>query len=220
MAFGITAPENLIAVSIETTGLNPVRDGITEVGAVRFDYGGKLFDAFRERTNPRVPVPEHVTRLTGIRDEMLEGARTPEEVVRDLFAWAGPGAWFAAHSGEFEAAFLLAAGGPAEDDDSLMLSTLQWSRSAGLDVPNHRLDTLMDLIGFEIRVRPMHSTLVGAQAVADLFRFLLKQCYHEPTHEGVKDMLIFRTDRMHALARRVTGRYDRRRVYAKPSSSR
>jgi hypothetical protein len=44
--------------------------------------------------------------------------------------------------------------------------------------------------------------------------------YPVPTHEGVKDMLIFRTDRMHALARRVTGRYDRRRVYAKPSSSR
>ncbi len=159
-------------------------------------------------------MPEHVTRLTGIRDEMLEGARAPEEVVRDLFAWTGPGAWFAAHSGKFEAAFLLAAGGPAEDDDSLMLSTLQWARSAGLDVPNHRLDTLMDLIGFEIRVRPMHSTLVGAQAVADVFRFLLKRCYREPTHEGVKDMLIFRTDRMHVLAGRGTGRGNRRLTYA------
>ena len=94
------------------------------------------------------------------------------------------------------------------------------SKEPGAVQPNHRLGTLMDLIGFEIRVRPMHSTLVGAQAVADVFRFLLKRCYREPTHEGVKDMLIFRTDRMHALARRVTGRYDRRRVYAKPSSSR
>ena len=65
---------------------------------------------------------------------MLEGVRPPEEVVRDLFAWAGPGAWFAAHSGEFEAALLLAAGGPAGEDDSLMLSTLQWARSAGLDI--------------------------------------------------------------------------------------
>lgn len=52
-----------------------------------------------------------------------------------------------------------------------MLSTLDWARSAGLDVPNHRLGTLMDLIGFEIRVRPMHSTLVGAQAVGPGFRF-------------------------------------------------
>ena len=65
-----------------------------------------------------------------------------------------------------------------------MLSTLQWARSAGLDVPNHGLDTLMALIGFEIRVRPMHSTLVGAQAVADVFRFLLRRCYPYPTHEG------------------------------------
>ncbi len=61
----------------------------------------------------------------------------------------------------------------------------------------------------------MHSTLVGAQVVADVFRFLLKRCYPVPTHEGVKDMLIFRTDRMHALARRIAIRYDRSRVYAK-----
>jgi DNA polymerase III epsilon subunit-like protein len=214
MAIGLTAPENLVAISLETTGLNPLRGGITEVGAVRFDYEGKLLNSFWERTNPGVPVPEHVTRLTGIRDEMLEGARSPEEVARDLFAWAGPGAWFAAHSGEFEAAFLLAAGGPPEDDDSLMLSTLQWACSAGLDVPNHRLDTLMDLIGFEIRVRPMHSTLVGAQAVADLFRFLLRRSYPDPTHDGVKDMLIFRTDRMQALARRYAEQSSRRRQRA------
>ena len=42
------------------------------------------------------------------QDEMLEWARPHEEVVRDLFAWPGPGAWFAAHSGEFQAAFLFA----------------------------------------------------------------------------------------------------------------
>ena len=88
-----------------------------------------------------------------------------------------------------------------------------FARSAGLDIPNYRLETLMDLIGFEIRVRPMHSTLVGAQAVADVFRFLLKRCYHEPTHEGVKDMLIFRTDRMHVLAGRIVERCKRYRAY-------
>lgn len=159
-------------------------------------------------------MPEHVTRLTGIRDEMLEGARSPEEVVGDLFAWAGRDAWFAAHSGKFEAAFLLAAGGPAEDDDSLVLSTLQWAQSAGLDVPNHQLGTLMELVGFEIRVRPMRGTLVGAQAVADLFRFLLRRSYPDPTHDGVKDMLIFRADRMQALARRYAEQSSRRRQRA------
>lgn len=57
---------------------------------------------------------------------MLAGARTPAEVVRDLFAWAGPGAWFAAHSGLFEAGFLHAAIPEvcSVTDDSLMISTL------------------------------------------------------------------------------------------------
>ena len=48
-------------------------------------------------------------------------------------------------------AFLLASGVPAKDHDSLMLSTQPWARSTGLDVPNHRLDTLMDLVGFEMQ---------------------------------------------------------------------
>lgn len=160
---------------------------------------------FRERTNPGVPVPEHVTRLTGIRDEMLEGARAPQEVVRDLFAWAGPGAWIAAHSGAFEAGFLHAAVpevcGAA--DDSLMLSTLEWARSLTLDVADYKLGTLADLIDFDIRVSPLRGTLVGAQAVADLVLFLLKRCYPH----GFKDLLFLRAESLNDLAERSQAKW-------------
>jgi hypothetical protein len=64
MALGTTGPRNHVAVSIATTGINPLRDGSTEVGAVRFDYEAKLLDTFWERVNPGVPVPEHVTSLS------------------------------------------------------------------------------------------------------------------------------------------------------------
>ena len=106
MIDALVAPETLVAVSLETTGLNPFRDRMTELGAVRFDYAGTLLDTFWERTDPGIPVPEHVSKLTGIRDELLAGARTPEAVVQDFFAWAGPEAWLVVHSGEFEAGFL------------------------------------------------------------------------------------------------------------------
>jgi DNA polymerase III epsilon subunit-like protein len=200
VAFGIIAPERLIAVSLETTGLDPLHDGITEVGALRFDYEGRLLDTFWERANPSIPVPEDITRLTGISDSMLEGARTPPEVVKDLFAWAGPGAWLAAHSGVFEAGFLHAAvpdvcGGA---DDSLMINTLEWARSLTLDVADYKLGTLADLINFDIRVSPLHGTLVGAQAVADLVLFLLKRCYPH----GFRDLLFLRTQSLSYLAER------------------
>lgn len=200
MPFVLTAPERLVAVSIETTGLNPINDGITEVGALRFDYEGRRLDTFWERANPGIPVPEDITRLTEITDSMLEGARTPAEVVRDLFAWAGPGAWLAAHSGAFEAGFLHAAVpevcGAA--NAPLMISTLEWAHSLTLDAADYKLGTLADLIGFDIQVSPLHGTLVGAQAVADLVLFLLKRCYPH----GFKDLLFLRTESLSDLAER------------------
>lgn len=212
MIHTFVAPETLVAVSLETTGLNPLQDRITEVGAVRFDYEGNLLDTFWERANPGVPIPEHIRKITGITDEKVAEARAPEEVVRDFFAWAGPEVWIAAHSGEFEAAFLYAALGGREDanEDRCVLSTLRWARAAELGTPNYRLGTLLEYIESEIRVWPLHGTLIGAQGIVDLVKFLLKRSYPDPSHGGVKDILVFRADRMHSLSRRVTAEWERR----------
>ena len=214
MTLATTAPETLVAVSLETTGLNPLHYGITEVGAVRFDYEGKLLDTFWERVNPGIPVSENITKLTGIHDDTLVGARRPEAVVQDFFAWAGPDAWFAAHSGEFEAGFLRIALGEELDAEGYLpvLSTLQWARSLELGVQNCRLGTLMDLIDFDIRIQqPFHGTLVSTQAVADLVWFLLNRCYADPSYEGVKDILSLRMESLHVLAKRSTGEWRRQR---------
>jgi len=66
-----SSPRNSVAVSLETTGLNPLQDRITEVGAVRFDQEGTLFDTFWERANPGIPIPEHIRKITGITDEKV-----------------------------------------------------------------------------------------------------------------------------------------------------
>ena len=169
-------------------------------------------DTFWERADPGIPIPEHITKITGVTDEKVAGARPPEEVVRDFLSWAGQGAWFAAHSGEFEAAFLCAATGGREDadEDRCVLSTLRWARRAELGTPNCRLGTLLEHIHSEIRVRPLHGALIGAQGVVDLVKFLLKRSYADPSHAAVKDILVFRADRMQALSRRVSAEWERR----------
>ena len=212
MEHAFVAPETLVAVRTETTGLNPLQDRITEVGAVRFDYEGNLLDTFWERANPDVPIPEHIRKITGVTDEKVAGTRAPEEVVRDFFVWAGRKAWLAAHSGEFEAAFLYTALGEREDvgEDRCVLSTLRWPRWAELGRPNYRLGTLLEHIKFEIRVWPLHGTHIGAQGVVDLTVFLLKRSYTDPSHADVKDILIFRADRLHDLHRRLTTEWARR----------
>jgi len=142
----------------------------------------------------------------------VAGARPPEEVARDFLVWAGPGAWLAAHSGEFDAAFLCAATGGRDDadEDRCVLSTLRWARWAELGTPDYRLGTLLEYIGAERRIGPPHNVIGKAQGVVDLIMFLLKRSYADPSHAGVKNILVFRTDLMRDLHRRSTAEWERR----------
>src|SRR5438309_3720867 len=72
-----------VALDLETTGLDPERDRVIEVGAVVFtlnDVRTKL----EQLANPGRSVPEAVLRLTGIKLEELGGAPAGETVMRQL----------------------------------------------------------------------------------------------------------------------------------------
>ena len=58
-----------IAVDVETTGLNPARDRLLEIGAARI-LNGKVEETYQTFIDAGVEVPERITELTGITDEM------------------------------------------------------------------------------------------------------------------------------------------------------
>lgn len=66
-------PDSHIVVDIETTGLDPVKDCIMEISAVKYRKNRKVDDyVVLIKIDRRVPL--HITELTGITNEMLEGA--------------------------------------------------------------------------------------------------------------------------------------------------
>ncbi|MFH0299894.1 3'-5' exonuclease [Bradyrhizobium sp. 31Argb] len=75
-----------ILLDVETTGLNTARDEIIELAMVKFTYLPddriaaitEVFSAFNE---PSIPIPEEITELTGITDEMVSGHRIDPDVV-------------------------------------------------------------------------------------------------------------------------------------------
>jgi len=79
---------SLVSLDLETTGLDPSRDAIMEIGAVRFQ-GDRVEDEFKTLVNPGRPVPPFVTQLTGINDAMLAGAPRLSQVLGDLQAFVG-----------------------------------------------------------------------------------------------------------------------------------
>ena len=62
-----------VAIDLETTGLDPARDAIIEVGVVTF-RGNAIVDEFEALVNPLRDIPPFVSQLTGITDAMVADA--------------------------------------------------------------------------------------------------------------------------------------------------
>ncbi len=79
---------SIVALDIETTGLDPKTDAIIEIGARRFE-GHRLEDEFTTLINPNRHIPEFITGLTGIDDAMVRQAPHIREVLDELAAFIG-----------------------------------------------------------------------------------------------------------------------------------
>ncbi|WP_394524670.1 PolC-type DNA polymerase III [Lacrimispora sp. JR3] len=77
-----------VAVDLETTGLDPKKDKIIEIGAVLV-LNGVIKDTYETFVNPYRKLEERITSLTGIRDEQLESAPGIETVIGEFLDFAG-----------------------------------------------------------------------------------------------------------------------------------
>lgn len=72
---------------LETTGFAPENDRIIEIGAVRI-VDGKFKDTFNSYIDPKIPIPEKITQLTGIRDSDVMGQPLIDEVLLDFYKYS------------------------------------------------------------------------------------------------------------------------------------
>jgi ATP-dependent DNA helicase DinG len=97
-------PDTIVAIDIETTGLDSNKDAIIEIGAVRFkDH--RIEDEFSTLINPGKHIPEFITQLTGISDEMVRQAPRLLDVIEELEAFVGD-AIVLGHNVRFDLGFL------------------------------------------------------------------------------------------------------------------
>ena len=94
----------MIAIDIETTGLESDKDAIIEIAAVRFN-GKRVEDEWSSLINPRRPIPAMITSLTGITNEMVRNAPAIHEVIADLADFCGDSP-VVGHNVRFDLGFL------------------------------------------------------------------------------------------------------------------
>ncbi len=81
-------PESYAVVDIETTGLDPARDHIIEIGAIKI-VDGSISDTFSTLVNPGVQIDSFITDLTGIANQDLVSAPDPEHALSDFYNFIG-----------------------------------------------------------------------------------------------------------------------------------
>src|ERR1700687_5177537 len=96
------------ALDLETTGLDPARDRVIEVGAVAFTPD-RVTTTLERLVDPGRAVPETVLKLTGIKPEELRGAASAESALRELANFIR-GRQAVGHGARLDVDFLAAAG--------------------------------------------------------------------------------------------------------------
>ncbi|MDR2134258.1 MAG: 3'-5' exonuclease [Treponema sp.] len=92
------------AFDTETTGLDPVKDRIVELGAVKFDRNGPI-SRYSALTDPGIPMPAEAARVNNITGAMLAGKPPIEAVMPDFLRLTG-GTILVAHNAAFDCGFI------------------------------------------------------------------------------------------------------------------
>jgi len=161
--------ENYVVFDLETTGCNPVKDYIIEIGALKI-VNGKIHSSFNELINPGIAIPNYITAITGITDGMVKGKPFIDEVLQDFLAFCQED-YILGHNILFDFKFIKAKchqKGYAFNKKAL--DTLEISRKHLRQLPSRSLGALCQYYGIELS--HAHRAVHDAFATHQLFQCL------------------------------------------------
>ncbi|HIE38372.1 MAG TPA: DEAD/DEAH box helicase [Anaerolineales bacterium] len=163
-----------VALDLETTGLDPDRDAIIEIGAVKF-RGEEVLEEFSTLVNPGRRVPSEIIALTNISDEDLEGAPRLQEVLPRLARFVGNRP-VVGHSVGFDLGFLQRW---TVLNANPRLDTFKLATILAPDARRYSLGELAALLGFPPHAS--HRALDDAHTAHRLFLALFERALALPT---------------------------------------
>ena len=177
---------DFICFDLETTGLSAQNDRITEIGAVRL-HNGEITDRFDIFVDPERPIPEKITQLTSITNEMVQGAPKEAEALQQFFDFCGENAVLVAHNASFDASFVRAAlqrqGKPFENT---YIDTVTMARSLLPDLKKATLDSVANYL----KLKPFHHHRAedDAAVLGDIFLNFLERLKNDHHVEQVNEI--------------------------------
>ena len=158
-----------VAFDLETTGLNVEKDYIIEIGALKV-IDGKVCERFMEFVKPPIPISPMITNITGITNEMVAGARSTRDIIRDFVEFCGD-CVLVGHNIMFDYKFMkkyVSEHGHAFEKSGI--DTLKIARKTLCDLESKSLGTLCEHYG--IINNAAHRAYHDALATAKIYHYL------------------------------------------------
>ena len=161
---------------IETTGLSVQSCSITEIGAVIM-RDGEVVDRFNIFSDPGEHIPENITELTGITDDMVKGAPDNENAVRQFLDFAG-NRILVAHNANFDVSFIRKVSQEFRIEfTNPYMDTVAMSRYVNPELKKHKLDMLAKY--FELGEFNHHRACDDAEILAKILVCMFKKLREE-----------------------------------------
>lgn len=161
-----------VVLDLETTGLEPSRDRIIEVGAVKV-RNGEIIDEYGTLVNPQMEIPERITALTGISNEMVQNKPYISEVLTKLLEFCG-NLPLLGHNIMFDYGFVKhQAVNSGMEFEKKGMDTLKLARVLLPDLPSRSLQNLR--VHYGISQDDAHRALEDAKTTYLLYERLYKE---------------------------------------------
>ena len=160
-------------LDLETTGFSATTEKITEIGVMKVKEG-EVIDEFSCFVNPQKHIPERVTQVTNITDEMVKDAETIDKVFPKLLEFLGDDkeTVIVAHNANFDVGFLKQnAKVLGYNFDYTYLDTLSLAKDLFPDYKKYKLGKIAEKLGIKVEVA--HRALDDVDTTVKVFRVMV-----------------------------------------------
>ena len=165
-----------VVFDTETTGFNAGgADSMIEIGAVKLK-DGEIIDRFDELIDPKRHIPDKITELTQITDEMVKGKDDEETVTKRFLEWTGS-LPMVAHNARFDISFLEMAMKKYNlgEFKNTVIDTLELSRTIDQNFARHSLSALVKRYDVSWDEDSHHRADYDAEGTALVFAKMIKK---------------------------------------------
>ena len=177
-----------VVFDTETTGFNAGGgDQMIEIGAVKI-CNDEIIDRFDELIDPGRHIPNKITTLTCISDDMVKGKDNEENVTKKFLEWVG-NAPMVAHNAKFDISFITSAMNKYNlgEFKNTVIDTLELSRTLDQGYARHSLSALVSRYNVPWEEDAHHRADYDAEGTAHVFAKMIQKLISQ-NYQTINDL--------------------------------